>query len=222
VGFSCWALGYVDPDRRLVGCMLHPAQNHGVDLRYRVDYGDKCRREMCPEARIFLDLDAPARKFFLQLAQGMDSFAYSSRRTNPLFHLLGWGMELLRRIAAEEDGQRFTRQRFFQTYPFLRTCRAPKAVAYLVAGVVRHRDLAPLREEAFPIRFMEFSSGLARTLKNSSMGNSAATPTHRLSLDAQFLDFVRLFLDMNYMSAEGATCLKEMTDEALERFCESL
>jgi hypothetical protein len=152
----------------------------------------------------------------------MDSFAYSSRRTNPLFHVLGWGVELLRRIAAEEDGQRFTSQRFFQTYPFLRTCPAPKAVAYLIAGVVRHRELTPLREETFPIRFMGFSFGLAGTLKNSLLGDSAATPTHRLSMDAQFLDFVRLFLGINHMSAERAARLKVLTDEALERFCESL
>lgn len=40
-GFSCWALGYLDEDFRQVGCLLHPARNHGQDLRYRVGYEEK-------------------------------------------------------------------------------------------------------------------------------------------------------------------------------------
>ena len=40
-GFSCWALGYIDGNHRLVGCLLHPAQNKGVDLRHRVGYEKK-------------------------------------------------------------------------------------------------------------------------------------------------------------------------------------
>jgi len=28
-GFSCWALGYLDPEYRRVGCLLHPLQNAG-------------------------------------------------------------------------------------------------------------------------------------------------------------------------------------------------
>jgi hypothetical protein len=62
-GFSCWALGYLDEEYRRIGCLLHPFQNDGVDLRYRVDYGSKCCRESCPESKTFSDLDPCAKEF---------------------------------------------------------------------------------------------------------------------------------------------------------------
>ena len=55
-GFSCWALGYLKDNHRLIGCMLHPFQNDGVDLRFRVDYGEKCSRESCEEQKVFSGL----------------------------------------------------------------------------------------------------------------------------------------------------------------------
>jgi len=218
VGFSCWALAYVDPGYRRVGCLLHPARNGGADLRYRVGYGEKCRRETCTEVRIFLKARVPARLFWLQLTAGLDSFAYSSRRENPLFHLLGWGSEILERIAREHEGEKFDRDRFLQTYPFFTTGLAPRAVAYLLTGLVQYQSLALLRDKAFPSRFEEFSSRLTETLKSASMGHTPDTATHRLGLDGQFLDFLRLFLGTNRISEEGAARLKRMVDEAVKRF----
>lgn len=220
VGFSCWALGYVDPKYRLVGCLLHPAQNRGEDLRYRVDYGEKCRRETCTEARIFLKAGLPARLFWLRLTEGLDSFAYSSRQANPLFRLLGWGPEILERIAREEEGEKFDSERFLQIYPFFTTGLAPKAAAYLLAGLVQHRGLSPLRDKAFASRFEEFLSRLAKTLRSASIGKSPYRATHRLGMDSQFLDFVRLFLGMRHVSEVEARQLKEMADVAVQRFGE--
>jgi len=82
-GFSCWALGYIDRSYKRVGCLLHPAQNGGVDLRHRINYGDKCRRELCPEAGVFSELSAETQRFWLGLADDLESFSYSSRRMNP-------------------------------------------------------------------------------------------------------------------------------------------
>ncbi|MFH0844586.1 MAG: hypothetical protein V1930_03855 [Pseudomonadota bacterium] len=62
-GLSCWALGHMYNSFKQVGCMLHPAQNDGVDLRYRVDYGEKCSRETCREEKIFSKLDKNDRVF---------------------------------------------------------------------------------------------------------------------------------------------------------------
>ena len=103
-GFSCWALGYIDQGHRLIGCLLHPGQNHGRDLRYRVDYGNKCRREACQEAKIFSRMHGAERDFWLPLADGLDSFAYSSREKNPLFRILGWGGDILGIVAKAEAG----------------------------------------------------------------------------------------------------------------------
>jgi hypothetical protein len=117
-GFSCWALGYLDSKYRLIGCMLHPIQNNGIDLRYRTGYGEKCRRETCPEEKVFSLLDEEEQKFWLRLAEGLDSFSYSSRKSNPLFNMLGWGSDLLRIIARKENGKRYTKETFFKSYRF--------------------------------------------------------------------------------------------------------
>ncbi len=95
VGYSCWALGFLDAKGRKVGCLLHPARNNGRDLRGLVDYGRKCERESCVPARIFSQLSEQGQRFWLPLVNGLNSFYFSSRRANPLFHLLEWGIKLL-------------------------------------------------------------------------------------------------------------------------------
>jgi hypothetical protein len=101
-GFSCWALGHLDGGFKRIGCLLHPSQNGGEDLRYRVDYGDKCARESCLEAGIFARLCPEARNFWVRLSEGLDSFSYSSRTLNPLFRILGWGGAVLNLVATAE------------------------------------------------------------------------------------------------------------------------
>ena len=47
--FNCEYLGFLDEDETRVGCMLHPAGNHGRDLRHRSFYGkDLCAGHLCP------------------------------------------------------------------------------------------------------------------------------------------------------------------------------
>jgi hypothetical protein len=105
-GFSCWAMGYLDKRYRTVGCLLHPCRNGGIDLRHRVDFAEKCRRETCEEAKVFARLSCPTRSALLGLAKGMDSFTYSSRKANPIFGILMWGAPLLEAVANEPgDGE---------------------------------------------------------------------------------------------------------------------
>ena len=87
VGFSCWALGFLDAAGRRIGCLLHPEQHQGRDLRNVTGYGDKCRRERCLAARVFAALTPLTQSFWLEPAVGLDSFRFSSARANPLFHL---------------------------------------------------------------------------------------------------------------------------------------
>jgi len=114
-GFSCWGLGYLDDSFKRIGCLLHPSQNDGNDLRYRVDFGDKCARESCVEARIFAHLAPAAKVFWLRLSEGLDSFSYSSRTVNPLFHILVWGDSLLNLVPMAEN------QRDLHIYSILQT-----------------------------------------------------------------------------------------------------
>ena len=61
-GFSCWALGYIDKNFKQVGCLLHP-EYIGTDLRHLTGYGEKCKRETCLEAKIFLNLEYNTKIF---------------------------------------------------------------------------------------------------------------------------------------------------------------
>lgn len=87
-GYSCWAMAYIDDSFKIPGCLLHPYLNQGEDLRYLVDYGEKCKRESCIEYDLFSILSEKEKLFYIRMTDRMDFFTYSSRRLNPLFHLL--------------------------------------------------------------------------------------------------------------------------------------
>lgn len=90
-GFVCWGLGFLDAKGRQVGCLYHPARHGGVDLRLATGYQPKCARESCPPAQAFAQLPPPARQALVGLATGLDAFAFSSPRHNPLMRLLAFG-----------------------------------------------------------------------------------------------------------------------------------
>ncbi|OPZ58943.1 MAG: hypothetical protein BWY87_01230 [Deltaproteobacteria bacterium ADurb.Bin510] len=47
--YSCEFVGFIDADRRRVGCLLHPAANAGCDLREQSFYGRQlCDGHFCP------------------------------------------------------------------------------------------------------------------------------------------------------------------------------
>jgi len=217
-GYSCWALGYLDKACKLMGCLLHPAQNEGKDLRFSVDYGDKCRRENCPESKTFLELDVNERRFWLHLADGLDSFAYSSKRINPIFKMMGWGPGLLGLITLNEDGRLFTRESFFRAYPFFSTRLNPRANAYLPHQLIGENRVDILKTDTFRERFERFSRRLSGELKQISSPMSGAQYTHRLGLDTRFLDFLRLSVGISRIEQEEALRLKERVDRAIGEF----
>jgi hypothetical protein len=201
-----------------VGCLLHPALNGGKDLRFRVDYGDKCRRENCPESKIFLELDANVRRFWLHLSDGLDSFSYSSQGTNPLFKMMLWGPGLLSLVARKESGLPFTRESFFRAYPFFSTRLNPRANAYLLEKLVDHKSVDILMTELFREQFERFSRRLSGKLKKSSSLFSGACYTHRLELEPRFLDFLRLSAGISRIEMEDALRLKEKVDREVMKF----
>jgi len=217
-GYSCWAMGYLDKACKLVGCLLHPAQNDGKDLRFNVDYGEKCRRENCPEAEAFLELDVNERRFWLRLACGLDSFAYSSKRINPLFKMMGWGPRLLSLITRKENGRLLTRESFFCCYPFFTTRLNPRANAYLINQLVDENRIEMLKAESFRELFEGFSRRLAGQLKQTSGPMPGTQYTHRLDLDPLFLDFLRLRAGISRIEQGDALRLKERVDRAIVKF----
>jgi len=217
-GFNCWALGYVDKDYKLVGCMLHPAQNSGIDLRYRIDYGDKCRRETCQEEKVFSDLNIDERRFWLRLTDGLDSFAYSSRKVNPLFNMMGWGTYLLRLIAGKEDNRSHTIDSFSQAYPFFTTKISPKAHVYLINKLVSEEKIDILKSETIRADFEGLATRILEHINHKSHEPSDCPYVHLLDLDQDFLVFLRLSAGIVKISKEDALALKEIVDEDLKRF----
>jgi|GEM_PF-134934 len=217
-GFSCWALGYLDGGFKRIGCLLHPGQNEGEDLRYRVDYGGKCDRESCVEAEIFKLLAPEARSFWLRLCEGLDSFSYSSRTRNPLFRILGWGTAVLNLVARAEKERDLRTESILETYAFFKTDLPARANAYLLKALVDSEHLELLKDGRFRNRFEELSHRLSRQVSVEILTSSTAPYVHRLALDPDFLNFLRLSGHIARATEEEAVSLKEFTDHELARF----
>jgi hypothetical protein len=217
-GFSCWALGYVDKDYRLVGCLLHPCQNEGLDLRYRVNYGIKCRRESCREAQTFSGIGLSMKKFWLHLTDGLDSFSYSSRRTNFLFTMLDWGIHILNVMAIAEGDRTHTKESFLSVYPFFSTPLSPRAHAYLLNRLINTENVHLLKSTLFRAEFEHLAADLASRVAWNLVHRTDGPHVHRLSLDRDFLDFLRLCLDVRRMDEHEATLTKEGIDGTIENW----
>lgn len=219
-GFSCWALGYLDAECRLVGCLLHPARHHGADLRFRVDFGEKCRRETCPEARIFERLEPDVQAFWLHLADGLDAFSYSSRKENPLFHYLNWGPKVLRIVARAEPGAIHSPGSILEAFPFLKTPCSPRASAYLLARLVEQQGADLLRDVRLKDRFEHWLDALVRLLSKAVVTHrtARARPVHRLSQELAYLDFLRLGAGIPSITEDGAKALRMLVDAEIDRF----
>ena len=213
IGFSCWALGYLDEDFRLIGCLLHPAVNGGEDFRHRIDFGEKCSRESCPESKIFSALNENQQSFWLNLTRGLDSFAYSSRKENPLFKLLNWGPKILKLIAVEETNRIFNVPSFFRTYPFFSIQVNPKASAYILNRFINSENIHLLKKKGFKEFFNHVLNKLHQSLIRELPDEEKGEYIHQLELDNDFLDFLRLSLKRTKIEIDLAKRLKEMTDE---------
>jgi hypothetical protein len=213
-------LGYLDEHYTLVGCLLHPARNDGADLRQRVDYEDKCRREGCLEAKVFQELAPDEKRFWLHLSDGLDSFYYSSRSKNPIFRMLGWGADSLRLIAYYAQGEVLCRKTFFQVYPFFETTLHPAGHAYLLYQAIKDDRVALLQSGSFRLAFETFARKLVKRLQPATPISANAPYTHRLDLDYHFLYFLRLSAGIKRISEESARGLQKVVDEAVREFVE--
>lgn len=219
VGFSCWALGFLDASGRKVGCLLHPEQNGGEDLRGLINYGQKCQREICNPARVFSTLPEYGSKFWLPLAVGLSSFYFSSPRANPLFHILSWGVEVLEIMRSEAVRNHWTVTELLDRRRFLCSTRwNPKGHRYLFRLLLGKKD----PEAASGNRIDERSERIVQLifasaeLHNANLSNSEATFTHRLPMDEDFLDFLRLILGKMTTTPEEAHRIRLRMDELVE------
>ncbi len=210
VGYSCWALGFVNETGTEVGCLLHPCRNGGRDLRGLIDYGNKCDRESCVPAKVFQSLPPDGQAYWLPLAEGLSPFLFSSARANPLFHLLHWGAGVLEPLRAHARAYDWTVTELVCRQPFLLDRNLePKASRYLFRLALESvppagdgsRDLRGFYEKALPH---------LSTLANAESDAAAGPPsmdemyTHLLPMKDDFLDFLRLYLGWRKISLQRA------------------
>ena len=213
-GFSCWALGYIDKGFKRIGCLLHPEQNKGVDLRNLTGYGEKCRRESCLEARMFECLEYETRLFWLQFTNGLNSFSYSSRALNPVFRLLRWGKEVLEYIAKKENQARVSLSLLEEKYPFLKSRIDPRGIAYPVklalrtGRVMESGDIEKIIKELKKQRAFYMAP-------TEEISKSIYTYVHVLDMDKDFLDFLRLGLSIKKMMPDMVLMIKDNIDYML-------
>jgi hypothetical protein len=213
-GFTCWALGYLDPRGRKIGCLLHPFRNQGNDLRHLIDYGEKCRIATCREARIFLRLSPRQREFYHALCRGMDSFEYSSPKVNPLFTILPWGALVSGEIAELEG--RVTRDvPLMHKYPFLKLTGAT-GLRYLVERTLAQTGVEALRGAGFARRLESSAAWCAARLPLPAEVSSEAIPTHRLEIDRACADFLRLRAGLKRLDLDTALKLKKRLDDLID------
>ncbi|MGD9160412.1 MAG: hypothetical protein PVG39_18495 [Desulfobacteraceae bacterium] len=221
-GFSCWAMGFIDAKYRQPGCLLHPCQNNGDDLRYRIDYGTKCMREACHEAKVFERLNEDQKSFWLRLTEGMDSFEYSSRKNNILFNILGWGDKVLAVLADKEAGNFSGKSHFLKSYPFFDSDISPKGYACLLTYIVSEAGPQILKGPGFKKSFMLFSKKLvAETGKRFDRG-AGPVYVHKMDIDPLFADFLRISLQIKKSEYSTIEKIMQYTDDQLKLFCGSL
>lgn len=208
-GRFCWALGHLDREGRLIGCLLHPALNQGRDLRQLTGYGAKCARETCPQAQVFAGLDPDLAGAALDLIGPLDSFEFSSPKANPLWRLLLWGGPVLSLTYPAWTAPGSPLGAYLAGHP------EPRARAYLLAGLTRRLGRPPSQ----PDRFEAQAERLVAELRPVLTSPLADQPfVHRLSLEPELGDFLRLGLGLNRLEAWRAEELAGRLEAALDRW----
>jgi hypothetical protein len=217
VGYSCWALGYLDATGRRIGCLLHPLRHQGRDLRSAIDYGDKCERESCLAARIFARLSPAGQRFWLSLADGLNSFYYSSRRGNPLFHLLLWGPTVLEQLREEAQQVGWSVSELLWQQPFLlEPGWSPRGQRYLLRLMLTTGKWSlPTTESALAITCRRLWEAI-RSLPEAAKQDCPTATTcfvHQLPLEEDFLDFLRTGLGWQRATWTRARALQHRVAE---------
>jgi hypothetical protein len=216
VGFSCWALGYLDVTGRRIGCLLHPEQHQGQDLRSATGYGDKCRRERCLPAKAFDALTPEAQTYWLEPAGGLCAFYYSSNKANPLFHILLWGAEILEPLCRQALRYGWNATELLWKVPVLSAREwSPRGHRFLLSMIwstdsLQWAQQAKLLEERCT-KLLDRIRALP-ALRHGAAGAPDARYVHQLGLDEDYADFLRITLGWHRATGDQATILREQIE----------
>jgi hypothetical protein len=228
-GWDCWGLGYLDEEGERVGCLLHPSQNNGIDYRYLVGYEGKCAREICLEAITFEALNEKTKKFYLNLTIGMDSFAYSSRKENPIFPILLWGKTVCEKIAENECFQIVYPDQFKKLYSNFIYYLSYKTDGYLIEKIIEKVNISYFKRPDFLHYFRDLKEDLLQRYRindPSSTGlsreNPSCRPVHLFKIPLSFSRFLKFSLNIWNATEEKVNILKKEIDDKIGRFLSSL
>jgi hypothetical protein len=224
-GWDCWGLGYLDGDEKKVGCLLHPSQHDGTDYRYLVEYEGKCAREMCLEAKTFDALSEKAKRFYLDMTTGMDSFEYSSREWNPIYPVLLFGGVVSEEIAGSEGFRSMRRDEFTKRYDAFLTPISHKTDGYLVEKVVEVMGASCLREPGFLEAYKRWQERLVEQYRIDDASspltpgaNHSNRPVHVYDIPLSFSRFLKFGLNIWSASEERVASLKKEIDGEIDQF----
>ncbi len=215
IGFYCWALGYLDSGFKQIGCLLHPAQRGGKDLRYLTGYGEKCLREMCLQGRIFSKLTEPVKVFWLEITKGLNSFYFSSERANPIFHILLWGEKILSGLYSYSKQKEWNATELLWRLNFLMALN-PRAWRLPV------ELLMEISKDYENINWHSFFQETAKEI-NSWKLEGHGSYAHLLDVSNSLKDFLRFFLRILKTNLQDAIKLEKKLRKFLEenhrKFC---
>jgi hypothetical protein len=225
VGWDCWGLGFLDHERARVGCLLHPCEHQGRDLRFLVEYEGKCGRELCLEARTFETLQGNTREFYRSLTRGMDSFEYSSPSQNPLFAILRWGTTITEKIAEAEAFLPLSLREFSERYEALLSTLSYKIDGYLLEQIVDRLGVLICRDRDFLAAYQGWKDVLLaahRAVPSAPGFASGRKPHHRpvhiFPIPLSFSRLLKFGLDIWYGSEEQVAGLRDAVDQKIDRF----
>ena len=214
-GYSCWGLGLIDEKRGLAGCLLHPAQNNGRDFRDLTGYGEKCRRELCLEARDFTRLTRESADLVIGLAEGLDSFFYSSRQENPAFRLIGWGPVIIEKLRETEKGG-LSREEYKKRWPLLDRDLKPERDAFFVEKLLERFGLAELSRLSFQAEYLAaLDRFIAQNRRIMTPPYETSPYVHQLGLPSPFTRFLRSSLGYYRAAPNQAKILMEKSLEMI-------
>ncbi len=218
-GYYCWALGYIDKSFKKVGCLLHPLMNSGKDLRYMINYGNKCAREKCYQATVFDTLHHECKLFWLEITEGLNSFYFSSPKANPIFHILNWGNFILEHFFGYASLKKYNCTELLWKLPFLidskiapRKWRLP---VKMLCRLVDNRSLENINWSEYFAYFEKTFTELQKELKVFLKGDGVYV--HLLELDEDLSEFIRFYIQRSKIESSGVSELYErMTGIILE------
>jgi hypothetical protein len=159
----------------------------------------------------------------------MDSFAYSSRKENPIFPILLWGKTVCEKIAENECFQIVYPDQFKKLYSNFIYYLSYKTDGYLIEKIIEKVNISYFKRPDFLHYFRDLKEDLLQRYRindPSSTGlsreNPSCRPVHLFKIPLSFSRFLKFSLNIWNATEEKVNILKKEIDDKIGRFLSSL